>query len=211
MILVVLPGFWSCNRSEENFEFSDGPFTTAVELINAKEGEVLNFIQYNMKDTAFPGIAVQWAWGADSVIGPEDRLKQLYITDSGLDMMLPVKFQLEINEGEMKRFVKNYRYTMYSLLDISTTDTGKFWSHGVSPHRYHYWWQSPAKVVDIQGSERVQITIGIDSFTTTGSYGKNVVFELTQGIGISKVELYELEFTVAFPDTLRHYVLLRQY
>ena len=214
-LILACWGIVGCDRSETNFDYTDylrgelGPAFNSYEMINVQPGGILEFLQYDLKDTQSQGVPVQWEWINDTIIN-QDTFSQLQIADSDLDILLPEKLVLEVFGGGVKRYVKGYRYFLYSMLDLGNREAKKYYAYGVNPHWFTYWWKTPTKVIELNGSKRIQLECGIDSSQQGGSFGKSVRFELVQNIGINTVELLELEYTVGPPDTLKHYLLVRK-
>lgn len=211
LYLICIGLLYSCDRSENQFDPQDvfGQFATSYSLVNANPGDTLYFVQEDMLDTLSPNKKVMMYWSNDTII-KNDTFNQLMIKDLDVDIILPEKLVLLVDDAGVRRHVKGYNYAIFQLLGISPEDTTKFYDFGVNPHWFIYWWKSPFEWVQINSTKRVQLTCGIDSFRQDADRAKSVEMKFVHGIGISKVDLYGLEVAPDNRiDTVKHFRLTR--
>lgn len=204
--LVLIIPFFGCDRSEKNFvEFELLP---PVSDFIKPEGQIyMDFRQINQLDSAEPAKLVRWTWGADTIID-SSSFKQLFIHNFDLDILLPKSFIIEMEEYQIRRFVRNYRYPMFRLSKLNQWDSFRSIVKGVRPHYYVYWWKHELKKIEGQTPSQYKAYFGIDSMWFGELTGKSVSIEVINGIGINRIDLVELKID-GFLDTLRYYTLER--
>jgi|GEM_PF-1397735 len=204
----------SCKRETIEFDYDywyanqdSFPNVQAEELLVPIVGTELTFNLINMLDTSAPVKIVKWTWMNDTIIKGK-TIHVLKCNTENLDILIPEKLSITLQNSGAYHYVKDYTYILYdvNLASNQADSTYSFWT--VGQKKYLYSFNSPMNIGFFNGAKRWQIVSRIDSFAELGDIGKQAEITFTQTFGITEVMLSEILYSISV-DTLSKYKFQR--